>query len=125
MKHFLDLVWKKESSTLLGVTWPKATVVSLLLHISVSMQVFSLYVDRYILISGSTELYNTSLLINQVIKEHLYVIILFLGDNLDQGVELLVDSRRSRAKDDLSNSLLVLHYHPSSITVKHNLSGVR
>ena len=89
------------------------------------MKVFRLYVDRYILILGSTELYNTSLLIHQVIKEHLYVIILFLGDNLDQGVELLVDSRRSRAKDDLSNSLLVLHYHPSSITVKHNLTGVR
>ena len=89
------------------------------------MKVFRLYVDRYILISGSTELYNTSLLINQVIKEHLYVIILFLGDNLDQGVDMLVDSRRSREKEDLSNSLLVLHYHPSSITVKHNLSGVR
>ena len=124
MKHFLDLDWKKESSTLLGVTWPKATVVWLLLHISVRMQVFRLYVD-FNWISGSTELYNTSLLIHQVIKEHLYVIILFLGDNLDQGVELVVDSRRSRAKEDLSNSLLVLHYHPSSITVKHNLTGVR
>ena len=124
MKHFLDLDWKKESSTLLGVTWPKATVVWLLLHISVRMQVFRLYVD-FNWISGSTELYNTSLLIHQVIKEHLYVIILFLGDNLDQGVDMLVDSRRSREKEDLSNSLLVLHYHPSSITVKHNLSGVR
>ena len=124
MKQFLDLDWKKESSTLLGVTWPKATVVWLLLHISVRMQVFRLYVD-FIWISGSTELYNTSLLIHQVIKEHLYVIILFLGDNLDQGVEMVMDSRRSREKEDLSNSLLVLHYHPSSITVKHNLTGVR
>ena len=72
---------------------------------------------------GHTDLFNTGEVLRQIIQDEMYVVVLFLGDNLDLALESLETDRRRR-QGKSSNYPLVIHYDPSSITVKYNLSQV-
>lgn len=63
-------------------------------------------------------MYKTSALLDQVTREKLFVVILFLGDNLDKGLEYLVDV-------GMSERTLLIHHDPSFITVSYNLTQVK
>ena len=47
------------------------------------------------------------------------VIVLFLGSRLSEGVKMLERSRQGSER-----SYLVIHYHPSLISIKYNLAKV-
>ena len=61
-------------------------------------------------------MFNTTLIIEQIIDEHFYVIIVFVGDKLDTVVSYMEKSTLER-----DNSYMVLHYQPSALTIKNNL----
>ena len=63
-------------------------------------------------------MYKTSVLLDQVTREKLFVVILFLGDNLDKGLNYLVDV-------GASERILLIHHEPSFITVSYNLTQVK
>ena len=68
---------------------------------------------------GSTELNNTTKIIEHIKKEHFYVCVLFVGSNLNAALEFLQTRKR-----EFNGSPLIIHYHPSFATVHHNLSQV-
>ena len=51
----------------------------------------------------------------QILREHLYVVVVFVGDNLASVVSYM---------DHRNSSYIVLHYHPSVLTSKHNLTQI-
>lgn len=61
-------------------------------------------------------MFNTTLIIEEILQEHFYVIVVFVGDQLDNVVSYMEKSTK-----DSDNSYLVLHYHPSALTIKNNL----
>ena len=68
---------------------------------------------------GTTELNNTSKIIEHIEMEHLYVCVLFVGSNLNTALDFLQSRKRQ-----FNGSPLIIHYHPSFATVHHNLSQV-
>ena len=68
---------------------------------------------------GATELNNTSKIIEHIKMEHLYVCVLFVGSNLNTALDFLQSRKRQ-----FNGSPLIIHYHPSFVTVHHNLSQV-
>ena len=71
---------------------------------------------------GTTELNNTTKIIEQIKEEHLYVCVIFVGSNLDAALNILNAQTRKRTVG--TGSPLIIHYHPSFSTVKYNLSQV-
>ena len=69
---------------------------------------------------GHNHLFDTELIKKQIEEEKMLVTILFFGSRLAEAVEILETSRKGRDR-----SYLVIHYHPSLVTVKYNLAKVR
>ena len=53
----------------------------------------------------------------QIVKEHFYVVLAFVGDSLARVVSYM-----EQTSTDKNNSYMVLHYQPSALTIKHNLT---
>ena len=68
---------------------------------------------------GSTELNNTTKIVEHIKKEHFFVCVLFVGSNLNIALDIL-----QTGKEEHIGSPLIIHYHPSYATVHHNLSQV-
>ena len=64
-------------------------------------------------------MYNTSVIMEEILQEQFYVIVAFVGDGLDSVVSFMEESSR-----DTNNSYIVLHYHPSALTIKNNLTPI-
>ena len=73
---------------------------------------------------GNKELFNTEEVLGQIIQDKMYVVVLFLGDNLDLALDML-ETDRGRRQGKATKYPLVIHYDPSSITVKYNLFQVK
>jgi len=68
---------------------------------------------------SSTELNNTTKIVEHIKMEHFYVCVLFVGSNLNAALDFL-----QTRKGEHFGSPLIIHYHPSYATVHHNLSQV-
>ena len=69
---------------------------------------------------GHSHLFDTELIKKQIEEEKMLVTVLFLGSRLAEGVEMMESSRTGSDR-----SYLVIHYHPSLLTVQYNLAKVR
>ena len=65
-------------------------------------------------------MYNTTVIIEEILQEKFYVIVAFVGDGLESVVSFMEQSSR-----DTNNSYIVLHYHPSALTIKNNLTPIQ
>ena len=68
---------------------------------------------------GHSHLFDTELIKKQIEDEKMLVTVLFLGSRLTEAVEMLESSQEGSDR-----SYLVIHYHPSLITVQYNLAKV-
>ena len=64
-------------------------------------------------------MYNTTLIIEQILREQFLVIVAFVGDKLESAVSYMEQSSRNT-----NNSYMVLHYEPSALTIKHKLTPI-
>ena len=69
--------------------------------------------------SAISSAFNTSLVSELITTNNLFVKIAFVGPNLDQVVSFLDDNTRQEG-----NSFVVLHYAPSILTIRHNLTAL-
>ena len=69
---------------------------------------------------GHSHLFDTELIRKQIEEEKMLVTVLFLGSRLSEAVKMLESSRQGSER-----SYLVIHYHPSLISVQYNLAKVR
>ena len=71
--------------------------------------------------SVSSAFFSTELIVDQISSSGMFVMIVFLGDNLEEVVEHM---DRTTAESG-QNSYLVLHYHPTTLTVKYDFTEVQ
>ena len=69
--------------------------------------------NDFIFPSAKSPIFNTSLVMEQILSESLYTEIAFVGPHLSEVVASLNSS---------GNPFVVLHYHPSELTLKYNLT---
>ena len=71
------------------------------------------------IVSALSSTFNTSLVNKLITTNNLYVKIAFVGSNLEEVISFLDENTRKEG-----NSFVVLHYAPSILTIKHNLTAL-
>ena len=71
------------------------------------------------IVSALSSTFNTSLVNKLITTNNLYVKIAFVGSNLEEVISFLNENTKKEG-----NSFVVLHYAPSILTIKHNLTAL-